>query len=166
MAEPHLRYRIRSTEYLAEKIAAAGVSGGYAVCSTPNGSSLTCHQTSIPPGPSPSRSIGPGECMVSRSAESCSDGPVPTAKRLLPRWSWSVSPHIVAPTPKATSACGGKRGHDRAPRPFSSLHCQDTDDPEDDRQGVEDQIGGMASSYGSPPPDDDPARYENGGESC
>jgi hypothetical protein len=24
----------------------------------------------------------------------------------------------------------------------------------------------MASSYGSPPPDDDPARYENGGESC
>jgi hypothetical protein len=118
--EPYLRYRIRSTEYLGEKLAAAGIPivqppGGHAIYI--DARQLLAH---VPPLEYPGIALvnalySRPACAAWRSGPSCSDG-VRTAASRRRRWIWcgwrfpggcTRSPTwTMSPRPSSTSPAG------------------------------------------------------------
>ena len=112
--EKYLRYRIRSTEYLAEKVHERRHPDG-AAARRPRRlhrrqGAAAAHPAarSTRPRRWPSSCTGPAACAAWRSARSCSAEPG-TASPTSPRpWSWCAWPSRGACTPRATSTTSAR----------------------------------------------------------
>jgi len=111
--EPYLRYRIRSTEYLHERLVAAGVpvirpAGGHAVYIDARALLPTSRPSRTPASPSRTPSTWKRGYAGWRSARSCS-ACTPTAPRRRGRWTSCAWPSPAASTPSRTSTTWRKR---------------------------------------------------------